>query len=97
MSLSRCQGYDIVLSFTSNGINVGTVDEHIVAQRRSMSLGVEDNIVRALVVVVCQQQRAQVNVVVEACWSIDLNGANNAVAVLCREVGVYAALEICKL
>lgn len=75
-----------VLARARLGVHIGAVDEHVVAGWRAVALGVEDDLVGRLVVVVREHQGAQVDVIVEACGPVDLDGADDAVAVLRRKV-----------
>ena len=58
------------------------VEEHVVAEGRAVVLGEEHQLVGSLVVVVGDRERPQVDVVGERCRPVDLDGADNAVAVL---------------
>lgn len=57
VALARGQGDGGVLAIARRGVLVGTVDEDVVASRRSVGLSVDHDLVRGLVVVVSHQQR----------------------------------------
>lgn len=97
VSLARGQADHGILSITSGRVDVGTVDKDIVTSWWPSALCQDDNLVRSLVVVVSQEKRTKVDIVVETGWAVDLDGPNDTIAVLSREVRVYHnRLEICE-
>lgn len=64
------------------------IEEDIVAWGCAVGLSVVDQVVCGFVVIVRQDHRAKINVIRRACRSVDLDGANDPVTVLGREVTV---------
>lgn len=65
-----------------------TIEENVVAGGSAVGLGVMYYVICRVVVIIRQDHRAQVNIVRRAGRSINLDGANDPVTVLSREVAV---------
>jgi hypothetical protein len=91
VTLARGQGHLGILTMTSLGMNTGTVEENVVAERWTVALSVVHQLIRALVVVIHKRERAKVDVIGQRSWTVNDDGTDNAIAILSREVRVVPA------
>lgn len=88
VALAGLKGGDRVGAAAVGRVDVGAIEEDVVRGRGALGPGVDDDLVGGLVVVVGDGEDAEVDVVRQRSRAVDLDGADDAVAVLGREVGV---------
>lgn len=97
MSLPRSQGYSVVSSATLR-VLVGTVDENVVSSRRwateTTIKGTSTGLESSDVIPVRESVRAKVKIIISRSRAVDLNGTNNAIAVLAREMRVIPSRSV---
>lgn len=88
------EGDVCVSAGTGDRVDVGAVDEDIVAGRWAVIQGERDEVISRAVVVVGDWEDAKVDVIWQGGRAVDLNGAQNSVAVLSRKVRVVPGCPV---
>ncbi len=86
VALAGSEGHVRILAGAGDGMNVGAVEEDVVAGGRAVELGELDKIVGGVVVVVADGEDAKVNIIGQGSRPVDLDRTPDAVAVLGGEV-----------
>lgn len=88
MPLAWSERHLLILALSSRRVHCVAVEEDVFAWGSAVGLGVMDNVVCGVVIIVRQEHRAKIDVIRRACRTVDLDGADDTVAVLGREVAV---------
>lgn len=82
MPLAWSKRHLLILAFAGRGVHCVAIEEDVVAWGSAVGLSIVDQVVCGFVVIVRQDHRSKINVIRRACRPVDLDGANDAVAVL---------------
>ena len=91
MPLARCQCDLRILPSTCLRVDGRAIEEDIVTWGRTVRLGIDNEFVRSLVVIVRQDERAEVNIIIKTCRAVDVDSPNNTVPVLGGKVRMIPA------
>lgn len=94
MPLAWGKLYPGILADTSVRINCFAVKENILACWRTIMRSIDNELVRSPVVVVGQDERAEIDIIIQTCRPVNMDGSNNAISILGREVRMIPAGSI---
>lgn len=88
MALPRGESDVSILAKTCNRMHVCSVNEHVVGRWRAVKLCKLDQVIGRLVVIVAKGEHAEIDIIGQRCWPVDLDGSDNTVGILSRKVRV---------
>lgn len=82
MPLAWSERHLLILAFSCRWVHCMAIEEDIVAWGSAVGLGVMDEVICGIVVIVRQEHGAKINIIRRACRTVNLDGANDPISVL---------------
>lgn len=82
MPLAGSERHLLILAISCLRVHCMAIEEDILAWGSAVGLGVMDDVICGIVVIVRQEHGTKINVIRRACRTVNLDGANDPVPVL---------------